>query len=66
MQHTLKGAFAPFALTVGLAHGQTLAALNSDSEADRRNWSQLAVKFGPLPAPAAGTKVGGVSKTLTH
>jgi ribose transport system substrate-binding protein len=30
------------------------------------DWSELEAKFGPLPAPAAGTKIGGVSKTLTN
>ena len=68
MQHYLKGAFAlaAIALTVGLAQAQDLAPLNSDSEADRMDWSELDAKFGALPAPAAGTKVGGVSKTLTN
>ncbi len=68
MQHTLKGAFAlaAFAKTVGLAHAQTLAPLNSDSEPERMDWSQMDAKFGPLPASAAGTKVDGVSKTLTN
>ncbi len=68
MQHYLKGAFAlaALALTVGLAQAQDLAPLNSDSEADRMDWSELDAKFGALPAPAAGTKVGGVSKTLTN
>ena len=30
------------------------------------DWSELDAKFGPLPAPAAGTRIGGVSKTLTN
>lgn len=54
------------ALTVGLAHAQDLAPLNSDTEADRIDWSQLQAKFGDVPAAAAGTKIGGVSKTLTN
>lgn len=68
MQHFLKGAIAlgAIALTVGLAAAQDLAPLNSDSEPDRIDWSELDAKFGPLPAPPAGTKVGGVSKTLTN
>ena len=63
MQHILKGALAIGALTLslGLAQAQDLAPLNSDSEPDRMDWSELEAKFGPLPAPAAGTKVGGVS-----
>ena len=58
MQHYLKGAFAlaAIALTVGLAQAQDLAPLNSDSEADRMDWSELDVKFGALTAPVAGTK----------
>ncbi len=68
MQHVLKGAAAltAFAMTIGMAAAQDLAPLNSDSEPDRMDWSELDAKFGPLPAPAAGTKVGGVSKTLTN
>jgi ribose transport system substrate-binding protein len=68
MQHFLKGALTAgaFALTLNAAMAQDLAPLNSDSEPDRMDWSELDAKFGPLPAPAAGTKVGGVSKTLTN
>ncbi len=68
MQHILKGglAVAALALTVGMVQAQDLAPLNSDAEPDRMDWSELDAKFGPLPAPAAGTKVGGVSKTLTN
>lgn len=68
MQHFLKSALAigAFTLTVGLAHAQDLIPLNSDSEPDRMDWSELEAKLGPLPAPAAGTKIGGVSKTLTN
>lgn len=67
MQHFLKGALTAglFALSLGVAHAD-LAPLNSDSEPDRIDWSQLEAKFGPLAAPPAGTKVGGVSKTLTN
>jgi ribose transport system substrate-binding protein len=68
MQHFLKGALAisALSLTMGLAHAQDLAPLNSDSEVDRMDWSELEAKFGALPAPAAGTKIAGVSKTLTN
>ena len=45
---------------------QELKPLNSDSEPDRIDWSQLAAKFGPFPKMPAGTKAGGVSKTLTN
>ena len=60
-------------LTLGLAlaaapgaHAQTLKPLNPDTEGDRIDWSQLDAKFGPLPKPAPGTRVGAVSKTLTN
>ncbi|MEI4474085.1 sugar ABC transporter substrate-binding protein [Frigidibacter sp. MR17.24] len=68
MQHILKAALAAsaLALSVGLAQAQDLAPLNSDSEPDRADWSELEAKFGAFPEPAAGTKVGGVSKTLTN
>ncbi|MFD2173150.1 substrate-binding domain-containing protein [Rhodobacter lacus] len=68
MQHFLKGALAVsmFALSLGMAQAQDLAPLNSDSEPDRMDWSALETDFGPFPEPAAGTKVGGVSKTLTN
>ena len=68
MQHFLKGALAigALTLTMGIAQAQDLTPLNSDSEPDRMDWSELEAKFGALPAPAAGTKIGGVSKTLTN
>ncbi|MGQ0564643.1 MAG: sugar ABC transporter substrate-binding protein [Gemmobacter sp.] len=66
MQHILKTALAALALIAGMAAAQDLAPLNSDSEPDRMDWSELEAKFGPLPAPPAGTKIGGVSKTLTN
>lgn len=43
-----------------------LAPLNSDSEPDRMDWSELEKRFGELPATPEGTSVGGVSKTLTN
>lgn len=65
MQHFLKGALAvgAFALSIGMAHAD-LTPLNS--EPDRMDWSDLDAKFGPLAPPAAGTKIGGVSKTPTN
>ena len=53
-------------LMAGSAFGQELAPLNSDTETDRIAWSELQAKFGDVPAVAEGTKVGGVSKTLTN
>jgi len=53
-------------LISGLASAQDLAPLNSDTEKDRIDWSQLEAKFGPVPAAPQGAKFGGVSKTLTN
>lgn len=54
-----------FAVTAA-AHAQDLKPLNSDSEPDRMDWSQLTAKFGPFPTLPAGTRAGAVSKTLTN
>ena len=51
---------------MGMAQAQDLSPLNSDSEPDRKEWSRLDAQFGALAAPAAGTKVGGVSKAPTN
>jgi len=53
-------------LALAAAQAQELKPLNSDSEPDRIDWSQLEAKFGPFPKMPAGTKVGAVSKTLTN
>jgi ribose transport system substrate-binding protein len=68
MQHILKTTLTAsvFALSMGTAQAQDLTPLNSDSEPDRMDWSELETKFGAFAAPPAGTKVGGVSKTLTN
>ena len=54
------------ALTAVAAQAQDLPPLNSDTEADRIDWSMVQEKFGDIPAAPAGTRVGGVSKTLTN
>jgi len=53
-------------LTVSTAYAQNLSPLNSDSEPDRMEWSQMTAKFGAFPQLPAGTKAGAVSKTLTN
>ncbi|ANL50905.1 sugar ABC transporter substrate-binding protein (plasmid) [Rhizobium phaseoli] len=53
-------------LFAGIATAQELKPLNSDSEPDRMDWSDLEAKFGALPKLVDGLKVGGVSKTLTN
>jgi ribose transport system substrate-binding protein len=54
------------ALLCAAAHAEALAPLNSDSEPNRMDWSQLDAKFGPLPKPEAGLKVGAVAKALSN
>ncbi|WP_095201209.1 sugar ABC transporter substrate-binding protein [Mesorhizobium carmichaelinearum] len=54
------------ALAVAPAYSADLAPLNSDTEKDRIDWSQLEAKFGAFPKLPAGTKAGAVSKTLTN
>ena len=65
MRRSLMTACAWTALTAG-AFAQDLAPLNSDTETDRIDWSELESKFGAVPSRAEGTQVGGVSKTLTN
>lgn len=43
-----------------------LPPLQSDTEPDRTDWTQLGVKYGPMPAVDKNLKIGGVSKTLTN
>jgi ribose transport system substrate-binding protein len=69
MNRLLTSALAAgFAATLwaGIGYAQDLAPLNSDTEKDRIDWSQLETKFGPLPKIPEGAKAGGVSKTLTN
>jgi ABC-type sugar transport system substrate-binding protein len=53
-------------LAITATQAQDLKSLNSDTEPDRIDWSQLTAKFGPFPKPPSGTTVGAVSKTLTN
>lgn len=43
-----------------------LPPLQSDTEPDRTDWTELTVKYGPMPAVDSKLKIGGVSKTLTN
>jgi ribose transport system substrate-binding protein len=54
------------ALFAGFAGAQDLAPLNSDTETSRIDWSELQGKYGDVPTVPGGTRVGGVSKTLTN
>lgn len=65
--HFTKLAAAVAVISVSsAAMAQSLAPLNSDTEADRMDWSELVPTFGEMPAVPEGTSVGGVSKTLTN
>ncbi len=68
MNMRMKTLVAGVALTLlaGASFAQELAPLNSDTEKDRVDWSQLETKFGPMPKVPEGTRAGGVSKTLTN
>ncbi|MER8980610.1 substrate-binding domain-containing protein [Mesorhizobium sp. M0618] len=57
---------ALMALSIGSAFAADLAPLNSDTEKDRIDWSQVEAKFGAFPKLPEGTKAGAVSKTLTN
>ncbi len=43
-----------------------LPPLQSDTEPDRTDWTELSAKYGPMPAVDSKLKIGGVSKTLTN
>jgi ribose transport system substrate-binding protein len=69
----LKPRIALISLACGIAAtlslptmAQDLAPLNSDTEPDRMDWSELEEKFGALSEVPDGLSVGGVSKTLTN
>ena len=69
MSHFKFSFLAATMLAAGLASAafaDDLKPLNSDSEPDRMDWSQLDAKFGPMPKVEAGIKVGGVAKALTN
>lgn len=66
MKHTPALLAVVLAGLASLAAAQDLAPLNSDTEPDRMDWSDLEARLGPLPRPPEGTRVGAVSKTLTN
>ena len=54
---------------LSLVLGSAVAALpplNSDTETDRINWTELESELGQMPTVKEGTRIGGVSKTLTN
>lgn len=68
MNTALKLSLAASVLALGLnaVHAQELSPLNSDSEPNRMDWTELDARFGAFPDVPEGTQVGGVSKTLTN
>jgi len=63
MTAATTGVLLALSATAGAAD---LAPLNSDSEPDRMDWTELEARFGAFPEVPEGTSVGGVSKTLTN
>jgi ribose transport system substrate-binding protein len=67
--HTVRFARIALAASVALScvtSAWALTPLDSDREPDRIEWWQVQSKLGALPKAKAGTKVGGVAKTLTN
>ncbi len=65
LKTALLGAMLAATATIGV-YAAELTPLNSDSEPDRMDWSQLEAKFGPMPKVEAGLRVGAVAKALTN
>ena len=63
---TVLAAALSFALGASAAFSADLTPLNSDTEPNRVNWTELTAKFGPIPTLKEGVRIGGVSKTLTN
>jgi ribose transport system substrate-binding protein len=53
-------------LLCSTVYAAELAPLQSDTEPDRTDWTQLDTKYGALPKVDKSLKIGGVSKTLTN
>lgn len=64
----LASAFVATSLLAGglSASAQSTTALNPDTDPSRINWTALSSSFGAMPAPAPGTRLGAVAKTLTN
>ncbi len=65
MKKLLLSVVASSLLSAGV-YAADLAPLQSDSEPDRTDWTQLDAKYGPMPKVDPALKIGGVSKTLTN
>jgi len=66
MKKILSTLLAASVFSSAILHAADLPPLQSDTEPNRIDWSQLDAKFGPLPKVTPGLKIGGVSKTLTN
>lgn len=65
MKKLLLTVIASSLISVGV-YAAELKPLQSDSEPDRTDWSQLDSKYGALGKVDTKLKIGGVSKTLTN
>ncbi|MFC0227376.1 sugar ABC transporter substrate-binding protein [Serratia aquatilis] len=65
MKKHLLSVFAS-ALFCTSVYAADLPPLQSDTEPDRTDWTELTAKYGPMPAVDSKLKIGGVSKTLTN
>ena len=66
MRTIVAGAFLVALLGNAGAQAQPAPPLNPDTDPDRIDWSQLDSKFGTLPTPPSGTRIGGVVKTMIN
>ncbi len=65
MKKLLLTVLASSLISAGV-YAAELTPLQSDSEPDRTDWTQLDAKYGPMPKVDPALKIGGVSKTLTN
>ena len=65
MKKLLLTVLASSLISAGV-YAAELTPLQSDSEPDRTDWTQLDAKYGPMPKIDPALKIGGVSKTLTN
>ena len=66
MKTVFNGLILGSLLAIPFGAGVHAQSLNPDREPSRIDWSQLDGKFGPVPKPPAGTRVGGVVKTMIN
>ena len=59
-------AFIASSLLCSTVYAAELAPLQSDTEPDRTDWTQLDTNYGALPKVDKSLKIGGVSKPRTN